>query len=129
MESACPNILNNTSYFQWLSYMMDLLRSKWIYIIASGIESKPTDEEKKAKWENKQDQARGLIVMSISQALRFHILEIDTLDEVLKKLNTIFGMKIKSKPTSLKMIWLLCTPIISPLLNIFFPNSRPLYLF
>ena len=52
MESPCLVILDNTSYFQWLSYIVDLLRSKGLYRIASGQESKPKDEDKQAKWEN-----------------------------------------------------------------------------
>ena len=43
IESACPVILNNTNDFQWLCcYMVNLLRSKGIYRIALGKESKPT---------------------------------------------------------------------------------------
>ena len=33
------------------------LRSKGIYRIAIGLETKPYDNDKVAKWENKQDQA------------------------------------------------------------------------
>ena len=59
--------------------MVDLLRSKGIYSIASGLEYKIIDGDKKAKWENKQAQARGLIGISIAQDLRFHIQDIDSL--------------------------------------------------
>ena len=48
-----------------VAYMEDLLRSKGRYRIATGQEKKPKDEDKAAKWENRQDQARGLIGMSI----------------------------------------------------------------
>ena len=61
MESACPIILNSTNFFQWLTHMVDILRSKGLYRIATGQETKPSDNDKAAKWENKQDQARGLI--------------------------------------------------------------------
>ena len=93
MESACPVILNSTNYFQCLPHMVDILRSKGLYKIATGQETKPSNDDKAAKWENKQDQALGLIGMSIAQDLRFHILEIDTLDDALKKLNTVFGIQ------------------------------------
>ena len=58
--------------------MGDILRSKGLYRIATRIETKPFDDDKVTKWENKQYQARGLIGISIAQDLRFHILEIDT---------------------------------------------------
>ena len=66
MESACSIILNSTNYFQWLPHMVDILRSKGLYRIATRVETKPYDDDKFSKWENKQDQARGLIGMSIS---------------------------------------------------------------
>ena len=73
MESPCQVILDNTNYFQWVFYTEDLLRSKCLYRIASNQESIPKDEDKAVKWENKQDQACGLIGMSISLDLRFDI--------------------------------------------------------
>ena len=90
MESACPINLNNTNYFQWLPHMVDILRSKGIYRIATGQETKPFDDQRVAKWKNKQDQEWGLIVMFIAQDLQFHILDIDIPDEALEKLKSIF---------------------------------------
>eukprot|EP00253_Pinus_taeda_P013591 PITA_13591 len=93
MESPCQVILDRTNYFQWASYMEDLLRSKGLYRIATGQEKKPKDEDKVSKWENRQDQARGLIGMSISPDLRFHIAELDTPHEALEQITKVFGIK------------------------------------
>jgi len=93
IESQYQVTLDSTNYFQWLSYIEDLLRSKGLYRMASGQETKPKDEEKAAKWENRQEQARGLIGMSISPDLRFHIAKLDTPDEVMKQINKVFGIK------------------------------------
>jgi hypothetical protein len=41
--------------------MEDLLRSKDLYRITLGKEKAPTDADKKAKWDNKNDETRGLI--------------------------------------------------------------------
>ena len=57
MESACSVILYNTNYFQWLPHMVDIVRSKGLYRRATGEETKPSDDDKFTKWENKQDQA------------------------------------------------------------------------
>ena len=73
MESACSVILNSTNYFQWLPHIVDLLRSKGIYRIATWQESKLTDGGKTTKWENKKDEAWWLVWMSIAQDHRFHI--------------------------------------------------------
>lgn len=102
MEIPCQVILDSTNYFQWVSYMEDLLRSKGPFRIASDQESKPKDEDMVVKWENKQDQACGLIGMSISPDLRFHIAELDTLDEAMKQLSKVFGIKNKIRAHQLK---------------------------
>ena len=73
--------------------MEDLLRSKGLFRIATDQEKKPKDEDKVAKWENRQDQARGLIGMSISPDLRFHIAELDTPKEALEQITKVFGIK------------------------------------
>jgi hypothetical protein len=77
MTSTSNLLLTNTNYFQWKSRMEDLLRSKSLYRITLGKETTPTDVDKKAKWDNMNDEARGLIEMSISPNLRFHLQSID----------------------------------------------------
>ena len=93
MESEYQVTLDSTNYFQWLSYIDDLLRGKGLYRIATGQEKKPKDEDKVAKWENRQDQARRLIGMSISPDLRFHIAELDTPNEAMEQITKVFGIK------------------------------------
>jgi hypothetical protein len=41
--------------------MEDLLKSKGLYWITLGKETTPTDADKKVKWDNRNDEARGLI--------------------------------------------------------------------
>jgi hypothetical protein len=73
--------------------MEDLLRSKGLYRITLGIEATPDEDEKKVKWENKNDQAHGLIGMPISPYLRFHLDGEDSPVNAWEKLNKIFGIK------------------------------------
>ena len=73
MENTNIVLLTSTNYFQWKSHMEDLLRTKGLYRITLGTEVAPDEDEKQAKWENKNDQARGLIGMSILPDLRFHL--------------------------------------------------------
>ena len=57
--------------------MEDLLRSKWLFRITLGIETAPTNDEKNVNCDNKNDLAYGLIEMSISQDLKFHLEGLD----------------------------------------------------
>jgi hypothetical protein len=93
MKNTSIVLLTSTNYFQWKSSMEDLLRSKGIYRITLGIETTLDEDEKKAKWENKNDQAHGLIEMSIFLDLRFHLDGEDSPVKAWEKLNSIFGIK------------------------------------
>jgi hypothetical protein len=57
--------------------MEDLIRSKGLYQITLGNETTSTDADKKVKWDNRNEEARGLIGNSISPDLRFHLQSID----------------------------------------------------
>jgi hypothetical protein len=71
--------------------MEDLLKSRLLYQITLGKEKEPTDVDKKVKWANRSDEARGLIGMSISPDLRIHLKEIDDPNEVWEKIEFVFG--------------------------------------
>jgi hypothetical protein len=68
-----------------------VLRSKGLYRITLGKELELTDDENKVKWANKSDEARGLIGMSISFDLRFHLQGIDAPMQLGTKLEAVFG--------------------------------------
>jgi hypothetical protein len=91
MASTSNLLLTRTNYFQWKSHMKDLLRSKGLYQITLGKENTPTDDDKKVKWDNRSDEARGLIKMSISPDLRFHLKEIDGPHEAWENIESVFG--------------------------------------
>ena len=71
--------------------MEDLLRSKGLYRITMGTETTPTDDDKKSKWDNRNDEARGLIGMSISPDLRYHLQGVDDPKEAWDKIEFVFG--------------------------------------
>jgi hypothetical protein len=70
--------------------MEDLLISKGLYRITLGKETIPTDADKKSKWDNRNDEAHGLIKMSISH-LSFHLQSIDKPKEGWEKIESVFG--------------------------------------
>jgi hypothetical protein len=83
MASTSNLFLTSTNYFQCKYHMEDLLRSKVFYHITLGKEKTSTDDDNSVKWANRSDEARGLIKMSISPNLRFHLKEIDNPHEAL----------------------------------------------
>ena len=74
--------------------MEDLLRSKSLYQITLGKEKTPIDDDKKVKWFNRSGESCGLIGMSISPYLRYHLKEIDDPEEAWEKIESVFGKKI-----------------------------------
>ena len=81
MASPSDVLLTSSNYFSWKSHMNDGLRSKGLYWITLGKTSAPTNASKKARWNSKNDEARGLIKFSISSDLWFHLQGIDDLYE------------------------------------------------
>ena len=91
MSSTSTVLLTNNNYFQWKSHMEDLLRSKGLYRITLGKEKTPTDADKKSKWDNRNDEACGLIGISISPDLRYHLQDIDDPKEAWDMIESVFG--------------------------------------
>jgi hypothetical protein len=71
--------------------MEDLLRSKGLYQITLGKETTPNDDDKKDKWDNRNDKERGLIRMPISPYLRYHLQGIDDPEEAWNTIESMFG--------------------------------------
>jgi hypothetical protein len=71
--------------------MEDLLRSKGLCWITLGNETTPTDVDKKSKWNNRNNEARGLLGMSIFPDLRFHLQSIDKTKEDWENIESMFG--------------------------------------
>ena len=67
--------------------------------------------------------------MSIAEDLRFHILDIDTPDEALKKLKTIFGIQNQIRAHQLENELLTLDPNNFSSIEAFCANSRPLDFF
>ena len=102
MENINIVILTSTN-FQWKSHMEDLLRSKELYRITLGTETAHTDDEEKvAKWDLKNDQARGLIGTFISSNLIFHLDGLDSPVEAWEKLHNVFGLKYEIRSYQLE---------------------------
>lgn len=70
--------------------MVILLRSKGLYRITMGTETDPNFAVEKEKWFNRMDEASGLLCLSISPDLLFHIKSVKTTNVVWTKLEGLF---------------------------------------
>jgi hypothetical protein len=62
-----------------------------LYQTTLGKELEPTDDENKVKWYNKSVETCGIIIMSISPDLRFHLEGIDAPHEAWENIQDFFG--------------------------------------
>ena len=68
-----------------------LLREKCLHRVTMAIEVEPNAAAEKIKWHNKRDEAYGLLCLSISRNLVFHLDGLTSPNEVWDKLVDLFG--------------------------------------
>ena len=91
MDQSQRIILTPFNLFEWKDEMEILLRDKGIYILTMATEAEPNATVEKIKWHNKKDEAYGLLCLSISRDLLFHLHGMTSPNEVWEKLVEIFG--------------------------------------
>ena len=70
-----------------------LLREKGIYRVTMETNADPNAATNKIKWHNRRDEAYGLLCLSISRDLFFHLDGLESLNEFWEKFETLFGKK------------------------------------
>ena len=70
-----------------------LLREKGLYRVTMAIEADPNVAAEKIKWHNMRYEAYGLLCLSISRDLLFHLDGLTSPNEVWDNLEDIFGKK------------------------------------
>ena len=83
-------VLNPFNYFEWKTEISLLLRSKGLYRVTMGMEKEPSAADEKIKYFNKLDESIGLICLSISIDLLFHVSRATTPDVVWTTLEGLF---------------------------------------
>ena len=68
-----------------------LLREKGLYRVTMTTKVYPNATAEKIKWHNMRDEAYGLLCLSISRDLLFHLDSLTSPNEVCEKLEDIFG--------------------------------------
>ena len=69
LEVAFVPELVGSNYIAWKRKMIDVLRSKNLWMIVNGEHKKPVDAKDVAIWEEKCDQERGFIGQTVADSL------------------------------------------------------------
>ena len=91
MDQSQKTILTPFNFFEWKSEMEILLRAKGLYRVTMAKEAEPNAAAKKIKWHNRRDEAYGLLCLSISRDLVFHLDGLTSPNEVWEKIQNLFG--------------------------------------
>ena len=86
MDQSEKIILTPFNLFKWKADMEILLRVKGIYRVTMATELDPNAAAGKIKWHNRRDEAYGLLCLSISRDLLFHLDGLTSPNEVWEKL-------------------------------------------
>jgi hypothetical protein len=74
-------ILTPFNYFEWKPKII-LMLSKGLYRVTIGTKVEPNSAIEKAEYFNRMDEARGILCLSISSNLFFHVEACSTPNEV-----------------------------------------------
>jgi hypothetical protein len=91
MEFFPEIVLMPHNYFKWKLKIIHHLRCRGLYQIKMATEVEPTSTIDKNRYLNCMDEAYGLICMSMSLDILFHIEACTTPDEIWTKLEDLLG--------------------------------------
>ena len=91
MDQYQKIILTPFNFFECKAEMEILLKEKGLYRVTMGIEVEPNVAIEKIKWQNKRDEAYGVLCLSILRDLLFHLDGLTSPNEVWEKIEGIFG--------------------------------------
>ena len=91
MDQSQRVILTLFIFFEWKDDMEIFLRDKSIYKVTMDTKAETNAVVEKIKWHNRRDEAYGLLCMSISSDLLFHLDSLTSPNEVWQNIEDIFG--------------------------------------
>ena len=94
MDSSSAMILTPFNYHKWKDKIGSLLRGKGLYRVTLALENDPNDVIEKGKWHCRLDEAYGLIFLSISPDILFHLDILTTPNQVWTQLESLLDFKM-----------------------------------
>ena len=86
MDQSQKIILTPFNFFEWKYETEILLRVKSLYTVTMETEAEPNAAAKKIKWHNRRDEAYGILCLSISRDILFHLDGLTSPNEVWENL-------------------------------------------
>ena len=128
MDQSQKIILTPFNLFEWKEEMEILLRVKFLYRVTMATEADPNATTNKIKWHNKRDEAYGLLCLSISRDLLFHIDGLTSPNEVWEKLEDIFGKTDEMRGLQIENELISLSPSSFESLQLYFSKFKALVL-
>ena len=85
MDQSQRIILTPFNFFEWKYEMEIFLREKGIYRVTMATMENPNAAAEKIKWHTRRDEGYGLLCLSISRDLIFHLDSLTSPNEVWEK--------------------------------------------
>ena len=99
-----------------------LLTEKGLYRVTMATEANPNAAAEKIKWHNRRDEGYGILCLSISRDLLFHLDGLISPNEVWEKIVDIFGKIDEMRGHQIENEFISLNPC-----NSIFPSLKPLF--
>ena len=128
MDQSQKTILTPFNFFEWKAEVEILLRAKGLYKVTMETEAEPNAAAEKIKWHNRRDEAYGLLCLSISRDLLFHLDGLTSPNEVWEKLTNIFGKTDEMRGHQIKNEMIFLSPSSFESLQLYLSKFKALVL-
>ena len=89
--ASSVELLTAFNFHSWKGDMEIQLRFRGLYRVTMDTEEEPDSVTDKARFLNKKDEEFGLLCLSVSQDLLFHLSRLKTPKEIWDKLEPLYG--------------------------------------
>ena len=128
MDQSQKIILTPFNFFEWKAEMEILLRMNGLYRVTMEPKAEPNAATEKIKWHNKRDEAYGLLCLSISRDLLFHLDGLTSPNEVWEKIVDIFHKKYEMRGHKIENELISLSPNSFESLQLYFSKFKALLL-
>ena len=128
MDQSQKIILTPFNFFEWKVEMEIISRTKGLYRVTMATEVEPNVATDKIKWHNRRDEAYGLLCLSISRDLLFHLDSWTSHNEAWEKLEEISGNTYEMRGHQIKNELISLSPNSFEFLQLYFFRFKALVL-